>query len=117
MNNNKNGNFDYINSVPHNSIKIINIENYIKMLRSANELQNLSQKTSEKFKITFGINDKFNLGYISVELIELSILNPQDFINIIKNSDNFEIYPLSNGNIQIDITFQNVLFSIEGGVL
>lgn len=103
---------DYINSLPQSTVKIINMDNYLKMLQVLKSLQNLLQKTSSEWKITFEINDKFNLGCIYLELFELSVLIPHDFAKIIDRCDNFEIYPLNNGTIRIDIVFQNVLCSI-----
>lgn len=103
---------DYINSLPQSTVKIINMDNYLKMLQVLKSLQNLLQKTSSEWKITFEINDKFNLGCIYLELFELSVLSPHDFAKIIDRCDNFEIYPLNNGTIRIDSAFQNVLCSI-----
>ena len=46
---------------------------------------------------------------ISVETDEIVVHNVQDFISIIKEADNFEIYPLNNGNIKIAIMFNGVM--------
>ena len=46
---------------------------------------------------------------ISVETDEIVVHNVQDFISIIKEADNFEIYPLNDGNIKIAIMFNGIM--------
>ena len=46
---------------------------------------------------------------MSVETDELVVHNVQDFISVIKEANNFEIYPLNNGNIKIAIMFNGVM--------
>lgn len=50
---------------------------------------------------------------ISVETDELVVHNVQDFISIIKEANNFEIYPLNNGNIRIAIMFNGIMSIIK----
>jgi viroplasmin and RNaseH domain-containing protein len=50
---------------------------------------------------------------ISVETDELVVHNVQDFISVIKEANNFEIYPLNNGNIRIAIMFNGVMSLIK----
>ena len=63
-------------------------------------------------QIAIDVDQIFNLGSISVELDTLTIDKPQIFADIICKADNFEIYPLTNGRIKLDLTFQSVLKSI-----
>lgn len=50
---------------------------------------------------------------LSVETDELVVHNVQDFISIIQEANNFEIYPLNNGNIKIAIMFNGVMSVIK----
>ena len=63
-------------------------------------------------EITMELNEMLNLGSISVELDALTIDDPLAFADMIYKADNFEVYPLTNGKIRFDITFQGVLKSI-----
>lgn len=46
---------------------------------------------------------------ISVETDEIVVHNVHDFISIISEANNFEIYPLNNGNIKIAIMFNGIM--------
>ena len=46
---------------------------------------------------------------ICVEADELVVHNVYDFISIIGEANNFEIYPLNNGNIKIAIMFNGIM--------
>ena len=50
---------------------------------------------------------------ISIETDEIVVHNVQEFISIIKSANNFEIYPLNNGNIKIAIMFNKVMDLIK----
>jgi viroplasmin and RNaseH domain-containing protein len=50
---------------------------------------------------------------LSVETDEIVAHNVQDFIDIIKDANNFEIYPLNNGNIKISIMFNGIMTLIK----
>ena len=46
---------------------------------------------------------------ISVETDELVVHNVHNFISIISEANNFEVYPLNNGNIRIVIMFNGII--------
>lgn len=100
---------DCIRWLPKPTVKLLNIPKYRKMMETAVALQMLLGETADEGCISIEIDQDFYLGTISVELSELSIQNPQRFSQIISNADNFEIYPLSNGKLRLDITLQNIL--------
>lgn len=116
MNNNYENSFDalidYLKSLPQATVKMIDLGNYSKLARSAVALQTLLQKQSDEGEITLEILDEFNMGSVTVELPELQIYNPADFIKVISECDNFEVYPLTNGNMRLSVTFHGVLRSV-----
>ena len=58
------------------------------------------------------ISNQFNLGAVTARLADLTIDNITQFIRMVSQADNFEIYPRTDGTIQLDLTFQSVLKSI-----
>jgi len=103
---------NYFKNLPKATIKMINPKRYRLMLEVAAQLTDLLKKTLSEGEINIEINQLFNLGSISIELESLTINDPNAFSKLICKADNFEIYPLTNGNIKLDITFQSVLRSI-----
>lgn len=95
--------------LPESTVKIINPYRYQLMMQTTAKLTSLLRKTMSEGEVNIEINDIFNLGSISVELDILTVSEPLDFADIICKADNFEIYPLTNGNIRLDIAFQGVL--------
>jgi len=50
---------------------------------------------------------------LTVETDDVVVNNVQDFIAAIEHADNFEIYPLTDGNIRISVTFNGVMKVIK----
>lgn len=105
---------DYFRWLPKPTVQILNIRQYHKMMETAARLQQLVAETVPEGSMDIEIDQNFNLGSISIELPELSVQNPQAFSRIIREADNFELYPLTNGNVRLDITFQRILKPIHG---
>lgn len=102
----------FIECLPKETIKAINPPRYNLLMRTASQLTEFLRKTMPAGELCVEIDDKFNIGSISVELDMLSVSEPLAFADIIYKADNFEIYPLTNGNIRFDITIQGVLKTI-----
>lgn len=83
--------------------------------RPAAELTELLRKTVSEGELEIDVDPTFNLGSITVELDSLSVDEPLAFADVIYKADNFEIYPLTNGKIRLDVTFQSVLKTIKLG--
>lgn len=102
----------FLNTLPQSTIKALHIPRYKLMLQSASQLTALLKETISQGEITIDVDQTFNLGSISVELDTLTIYEPKVFADIICKADNFEIYPLTDGRIRLDLTFQSILKSI-----
>ena len=81
--------------------------------RPAAEVTDLLRKTVSAGELDIDVDPTFNLGSITVELDSLSVDEPLAFADVIYKADNFEIYPLTNGKIRLDVTFQSVLKTIK----
>lgn len=106
------GLMNFIEELPQAKLKVLNYEKYKTMMEVAAKLTAVLQENNTEGELNIDVNEKFNLGSISVELDSLTITSPVLFAELICRSDNFEVYPLTNGNIRLDITFQRVLKSV-----
>lgn len=100
--------FDEWQSKPH--MFIVNNKRMKVMESAYNQLEKIIHKYTPEANIEVNmsiVND--GSASISVETDELVVHNVQDFISIIKEANNFEIYPLNNGNIKIAIMFNGVM--------
>ncbi len=105
---------DHIQRLLKPTVKVLNFQRYQQMMEAAAALQKFVAGTIPEGCLNIEIEQKYNLGLISIELPELSMLHPLAFVQSIRKADNFEIYPLTNGNIRLDITFQRILNSCYG---
>ena len=103
----------FMKSLPKSQVKMLNPSRYKLMLRTAAQLTDLLRKTVSDGELQIDVDPTFNLGSITVELDSLSVDEPLAFADVIYKADNFEIYPLTNGKIRLDVTFQSVLKTIR----
>ena len=103
----------FMRSMPKSQVKMLNPSRYKLMLRTAAQLTDLLRKTVLDGELEINVDPTFNLGSITVELDSLSVDEPLAFADVIYKADNFEIYPLTNGKIRLDVTFQSVLKTIK----
>ena len=103
---------DYINTLPKGKVKMIDFERYKIMMQTAAVLKDILAETNAEGELEIDICDMFNIGSIKTELDELTVLNTNQFAAMIAKVDNFEIYPKTNGKMQLNITFQSVLKTI-----
>ena len=103
----------YLNLLPKETVKIIDFDRYKTMMQTAAELKDILAQTQEEGQLDIDICDMFNMGSITAQLSDLTVCNIPQFIEMISKADNFEIYPKTDGNIQLNITFQSVLKAIK----
>ena len=104
---------DFMKSLPQPTLKILNTERYALMLKTAADLKELLCQTAESGCIDIDLVQEFNLGSISFEAPDLVVYDSETFAKIISVCDNVEIYPLTNGNLRLNLTFQSVLKSVS----
>ena len=100
---------DFMKSLPQPTLKVLNTERYALMLKTAADLKELLCQTAESGCIDIDLVQEFNLGSISFEAPDLVVYDSEAFAKIISVCDNIEIYPLTNGNLRLNLTFQSVL--------
>ena len=100
---------DFMKSLPQPTLKVLNTERYALMLKTATDLKELLCQTAESGCIDIDLVQEFNLGSISFEAPDLVVYDSETFAKIISVCDNVEIYPLTNGNLRLNLTFQSVL--------
>lgn len=100
--------FDEWQSKPHmfvvNKKRVNAMENAYDIMKKI--IHEYTQEASVEINMST-IND--GSATISVETDEIVVHNVQDFISIIKEADNFEVYPLNDGNIKIAIMFNGIM--------
>ena len=100
---------DLISSLPKPTLKLLDFKRYREMLQCACDLRHSAEEALSDKSIAVDIDRYFNLGCVRVEIPDLSVTDPQRFAAAVSKADNFEIYPLTNGNLRLDITFHNVM--------
>lgn len=103
---------DYIQFLPKPTVKLLNVPRYAQLMKAATNLQRLIAETVPEGFLAIEFENDFNLACISTELPELSVTEIRSFCTILQNADNLEIYPLTNGHLRLDITFQRMLKTI-----
>lgn len=104
--------FDEWQSKPH--MFIVNKERIKVMEKAYDLLQSIIHEYTPEANVEINmsvVND--GSASLSVETDELVVHNVQDFISIIQAANNFEIYPLNNGNIKIAIMYNGVMSLIK----
>ena len=104
---------DFMKSLPQPTLKVLNTERYALILKTAADLKELLCQTAESGCIDIDLVQEFNLGSISFEAPDLVVYDSETFAKIISVCDNVEIYPLTNGNLRLNLTFQSVLKSVS----
>lgn len=96
-------------AIPKETTKLLNVPKYREMLDAASHLKDLLSQFGESGMIEINVHPEFNLGAVTAEVTSLTVENPELLLKVLKSADNFEVYPLVNGNIKIEIAFQSVM--------
>lgn len=75
-------------------------------------LQYLTKGT--KAKVTYALNEPYkSMGSVSVAGKELTFSDSKLFMVAVKLADNFNVYPKTNGTVQMDFTFHGLTISLD----
>lgn len=67
-----------------------------------------------KAKVTYVLNEPYkSMGCVSVIGKELTFSNPKWFMVAVKLSSNFNVYPKTDGTVQMDFTFHGLTVSLD----
>ena len=106
------GIMELLKQLPQSPVKVIDFVRYTTMLQTAAELRQILAEHGAKGHVDTEICNQFNLGAVTPRLSYLTVDNIPQFVRMVSKADNFEIYPRTDGTIQLDLTFQSVLKSI-----
>ena len=101
--------FDYYSE---GTVKMIDFDRYAVLMKTAAELKQFLAETDEQGELEIELDERFEMGTISTRLNDLTVMDPSRFAAMIAAADNFEIYPRTDGTLQLIITFQSVLKTI-----
>lgn len=86
--------------------QLLNIPRLLQMVHACKQLQNIA---SDTWKIFSSAHTPFtSMGVICIEADEFIFDQMQVIQQIIANANNVEIFPLTNGNIRMNITFHRI---------
>ena len=91
--------------------QLLNIPRLIQMVHAYKQLQNIA---SDNWKISSSTHAPFtSMGVICIEADDFIFDQMQVFQQIVANASNVEIFPLTNGNIRMNITFHGITKRVE----
>ena len=102
----------FLDFLPKETVKLLDFARYKTMMQTAAELKDILCENHEEGQLDIDICDMFNMGSISAQLTDLTVCSIPKFTQMISKADNFEIYPRTDGTIQLNITFQSMLKTI-----
>lgn len=102
----------FLELLPKDTVKMIDLDRYKIMMQTAAELKEILSENNEEGQLDIDVCDTFNIGSITARLSDLTVCNIPQFVRMISKADNFEIYPRTDGTIQLNVTFQSVLKTI-----
>lgn len=100
---------ELLEQMPRNLVKVVDFVRYKNMILSAAELEALLLENSSQGQVKIEICELFNMGSITVNIEDLTVYDTQEFARIVSRADNFEIYPKTDGTLQLNLGFQSVL--------
>lgn len=90
------------------------ILNVLRLLQMVHAYKQLQQIASDNWKISSSAHAPFtSMGVICIEADEFIFDQMQVFQQIVASASNVEIFPLTNGNIRMNITFHGITKRVE----
>lgn len=102
----------FLDLLPKDKVKMIDFDRCKTMMQTAAELKDILSQNHGEGQLDIDICEMFNMGSITARLSDLTVCNIPQFTEMISKADNFELYPRTDGTIQVNITFQSVLKAI-----
>lgn len=95
-----------------NRTSIINPRKVQAVLYTYKVLRYLTKGTNAK--VTYALNEPYkSMGSVSIVGKELTFSNPKWFMVAVKLASNFNVYPKTNGTVQMDFTFHGLTISLD----
>lgn len=95
-----------------NRTSVVNINRIKSVLYTYKVMSYLTKGISAK--VTYKLNEPYkSMGSVSVVGKNLMFENPKWFMAAVKLASNFNVYPKSNGTVQMDFTFHGLTCPIQ----
>ncbi len=95
-----------------NSIAVINPRKIQAVLYTYKVLKYLTKGTGAK--VSYVLNEPYkSMGSVSVCGKNLTFSNPKWFMVAVKLASNFNVYPKTNGTVQMDFTFHGLTVTLD----
>ena len=95
-----------------NRTSIINPKKVQAVLYTYKVLKYLTKGTNAK--VTYALNEPYkSMGSVSIVGKELTFSNPKWFMVAVKLASNFNVYPKTNGTVQMDFTFHGLTIPLD----
>ena len=95
-----------------NKTSIINPKKVQAVLYTYRVLKYLTKGTNAK--VIYALNEPYkSMGSVSIVGKELTFSNPKWFMVAVKLASNFNVYPKTNGTVQMDFTFHGLTISLD----
>ena len=95
-----------------NRTSIINPKRVQAVLYTYKVLKYLTKGTNAK--VTYALNEPYkSMGSVSIVGKELTFSNPKWFMIAVRLASNFNVYPKTNGTVQMDFTFHGLTISLD----
>lgn len=95
-----------------NRTSIINPKKVQAVLYTYKVLKYLTKGTNAK--VTYALNEPYkSMGSVSIVGKELTFSNPKWFMIAVRLASNFNVYPKTNGTVQMDFTFHGLTISLD----
>lgn len=94
------------------STAIINPRKVQAVLYTYKVLKYLTKGTGAK--VSYALNEPYkSMGSVSICGKDLTFSNPKWFMVAVKLASNFNVYPKTNGTVQMDFTFHGLTITLE----
>lgn len=95
-----------------NKTSILNPKKVQAVLYTYRVLKYLTKGTNAK--VTYALNEPYkSMGSVSIVGKELTFSNSKWFMIAVKLASNFNVYPKTNGTVQMDFTFHGLTISLD----
>ncbi len=104
---------NFLKSMPKSKCKIVDTVKYRKMQSAAEKCRELfCTDEYNDAAVRVEIIKEFNMGAITVTADYLQVQDIVKFSEAVKDADNFEIVPHTDGTLEFNLAFQGVLKSM-----
>lgn len=100
---------DLLRKISKDRVKTLNIKRYNEMMHTVEGLEQMFEENKSEYKTVIDLFEMFDSACVRFELDDLTVKDTIRFAELVKYSDNYEIYPRTDGKITFGLVFNSVL--------